>query len=368
MKDVLIKFKKIHGELYDYSHMDYKSRLTKVKIVCKEHGDFLQTPAAHMRGQGCPECGKLKRRLNKRISFEDFELRAKEKHGNKFIYDKKSYIDIKTPFAIECSEHGRFLQSPKVHLKGCGCPGCGNKSTSIKLSLTPQEFLKRADDVHGDKYLYYKSNYVNNRTPIIITCKIHGDFSQKPNYHLLGNGCPKCGGTNKLSIEDFIDRSNFIHDFKYDYSKSKYVNSKNKIEIICPKHGNFMQSPSHHMRGCGCPICNESKGEKLISKILKEKNINFVRQKRFKECKNKAVLPFDFYLIDLNVLIEFDGAQHFYTWRLKNTDAAKLKLKKTQINDSIKTKFCKNMGIELLRIRFDENIKNKLYKLLNEVK
>ncbi|HIP31401.1 MAG TPA: hypothetical protein EYG86_01425 [Crocinitomicaceae bacterium] len=296
MKDILIKFKKVHGDDYNYSHMNYKDRLTKITIGCKVHGDFMQTPAAHLSGQGCPECGKLKRRINKRISFEEFELRAKNKHGDKFSYDKKSYIDIESPFKIKCPEHGKFLQSPKVHIKGHGCPDCGNKSTSTKLSLTHQEFLKRAVGVHGNKYLYDNSKYINNRSSVIITCRKHGVFNQKPNYHLLGNGCPKCGGTNKLSTVEFIQKSNFIHDFKYDYSKSKYINSKEKIKITCSKHGDFMQSPSHHMRGSGCPVCNESKGEKLISKILKEKSVNFVRQKRFKDCKNKAVLPFDFYL------------------------------------------------------------------------
>jgi Zn finger protein HypA/HybF involved in hydrogenase expression len=364
MKDILIKFKKVHGELYDYSYVDYKDRLTKVAIGCKVHGEFLQTTAAHISGQGCPECGKIKRRIGKRITFDDFLIRAKDKHGNKFSYNKESYVDIEKAFVIVCPNHGEFTQSPKTHIKSHGCPRCGNNSASHKLSLTRQEFVDKTISVHGDKFIYDKVKYINNRTPIIITCKFHGDFNQKPNYHLSGNGCPKCGGTSKLSLEGFIDRSNLIHDFKYDYSKSELINSKKKVKIICLKHGEFMQSPSHHMMGSGCPTCNESKGEKLVAKILKEKSVNFVRQKRFKYCKNKAVLPFDFYLPDLNVLIEFDGAQHFYPWRLKDTEVAKLKLKKTQENDLIKTEFCKKNEIKLLRIRFDENVKNKLDKLL----
>jgi len=368
MEDVIIKFKKVHSNEYDYSQVDYKNRLTKINILCRTHGKFSQTPAAHLSGQGCPECGKLKRSVSKRVSFDEFVLRAKKKHGDKFSYNKDSYVDIETICSISCLEHGSFKQSPKIHIKSHGCPGCGNKSTSNKLSLTHQEFLDRTINVHGDKYSYDKSKYVNNRSTIIITCKEHGDFNQKPNYHLLGNGCPDCGGTKKLSTEEFVYRSNLIHENKYDYSKSELINSKKKVLIICPKHEEFMQSPSHHMRGVGCPTCNESKGEKLIAKILKEKSINFVRQKRFKDCKNKAALPFDFYLIDYNVCVEFDGAQHFTPWRLKDTDEARLKLEKIKLNDSIKTKFCKSREINLLRIKFDESIKNKLKELLNGYK
>jgi len=368
MKDILIKFKKVHNDEYDYSKVNYKNRLSKVDILCRVHGKFSQTPAAHLSGQGCPECGKLKRIISKRISFEEFILRTKEKHGDKFIYDKNSYIDIESPCIIECPEHGEFKQSPRSHLKSLGCPKCGNDSTSRKLSLTQHEFLDRAHSVHGNKYSYDKSKYTNNRSTIIITCHKHGDFSQRPNYHLLGNGCPECGGTRKLSIEEFIQRSSLIHENKYDYSKSDLINSKKKVLIICSEHGEFMQSPSHHMKGIGCPVCNESKGEKLIAKILKEKSVNFVRQKRFRDCKNKAVLPFDFYLTDYNTCIEFDGEQHFFLWRMKDTNKAKEKLKKIQINDSIKTKFCKNREINLLRIKFDENIENKLKELFDEYK
>ena len=145
----------------------------------------------------------------------------------------------------------------------------------------------------------------------------------------------------------------------------EYQGNKKKIKIICPTHGAFLQSPSHHMMGSGCPNCNESKGEKLISEILKEKSVTFVRQKRFDECKNKAVLPFDFYLPDYNTCIEFDGDQHFHPWRMKDLEVALLKLSKIQKNDEIKTAFCQANNIQLIRIKFDENINEKLDTFLN---
>ncbi len=364
-EDILIKFKEVHGDEYDYSNMIYKNRLTKIEIVCKEHGQFTQTPAAHISGQGCPECAKSKRAKGKRISFEEFISRAKKAHGDKFSYDEKSYSGIESPLKIICSSHGEFTQVGKTHLKSHGCPKCGNDSAFKKLSLSKEDFVEKAIEIHGNKFLYDKVIYSNNRTNVIITCKDHGEFIQKPNYHLLGNGCPSCGGTKKLTNEDFISKSQKVHDNKYDYKLIEYQGNKKKIKIICPTHGAFLQSPSHHMMGSGCPNCNESKGEKLISEILKEKSVTFVRQKRFDECKNKAVLPFDFYLPDYNTCIEFDGDQHFHPWRMKDLEVALLKLSKIQKNDEIKTAFCQANNIQLIRIKFDENINEKLDTFLN---
>ncbi len=141
--------------------------------------------------------------------------------------------------------------------------------------------------------------------------------------------------------------------------------------IFCKKHGNFSQSPSHHMRGSGCPGCNESKGEKYIKKILKEKNINFEFQKTFFDCinpKTKRKLPFDFYLTDLNICIEYDGQQHFEEWRMSDIDLAKKKLSEIKFRDNIKTEYCLKKNTNLLRIKFDENPLIIINKYLDEYK
>ena len=153
-EDILIKFKEVHGDEYDYSNMIYKNRLTKIEIVCKEHGQFTQTPAAHISGQGCPECAKSKRAKGKRISFEEFISRAKKAHGDKFSYDEKSYSGIESPLKIICSSHGEFTQVGKTHLKSHGCPKCGNDSAFKKLSLSKEDFVEKAIEIHGNKFLY----------------------------------------------------------------------------------------------------------------------------------------------------------------------------------------------------------------------
>lgn len=124
------------------------------------------------------------------INYNTFLGRAYKKHGDKFLY-KDDYKNYESPFTIECPEHGEFKQVPKTHILGHGCPKCSNIQTSKKLSSNSNYFIQKAKELFGDKFKYEKVKYINNRTFVTITCKEHGDFVQKPNYHLLGNGWNK---------------------------------------------------------------------------------------------------------------------------------------------------------------------------------
>ena len=121
--------------------------------------------------------------------------------------------------------------------------------------LTTEEFIEKANQVHSNLYKYNKTKYINSRTKVIITCPIHGDFEQLANAHLQGQKCPKCMNCYRLNTLDFIEKSNKVHNNKYDYSNVIYVNMKSKVKIICPIHGEFNQVPVSHLNGCGCPKC-----------------------------------------------------------------------------------------------------------------
>jgi formate dehydrogenase assembly factor FdhD len=143
------------------------------------------------------------------------------------------------------------------------------------MSKTTEEFIKDADKVHGNKYDYSKVNYINAHTKVIIICGEHGEFEQKAVCHLNGYGCAKCGGTQKLTTEEFIEKVKDIHGDKYDYSEVEYKNTKTKITIICPKenHGKFEQIPQAHKRGNGCPKCskeNMKNKRKTTEQFIKE--------------------------------------------------------------------------------------------------
>lgn len=129
--------------------------------------------------------------------------------------------------------------------------------------LTCKDFINKANLIHNNKYDYSKVKYVNNSTKVCIICPEHGEFWQTPKSHLIGQGCPLCNGTFKLTNQEFIEKANFIHNNKYDYSKVEYVNSRTKVCIICPKHGEFWQTPYHHLNGHGCSKCrNENNGDR----------------------------------------------------------------------------------------------------------
>ena len=137
------------------------------------------------------------------------------------------------------------------------------------------------------------------------------------------------------------------------------------MKIICKTHGIFEQEPRHHTTGEGCPFCKKSKGEKFIKKYLTLKNINYISQKTFDGCKNIKQLYFDFYLPDYNTCIEYDGEFHFKSIKYFGGDE---RLKQQQKRDNIKNIYCKDKNINLYRIKYNENIEEKLNDFLNDYK
>lgn len=253
-EEFIKKAKEKHNGKYDYSKVEYKDSHTKVCIICKEdgHGEFYQLPNGHLNGKGCPKCGKIKNIDSRTYTGSTFEIKAKEKHGDKYDYSKVNYKNSHTKVCIICKEdgHGEFYQTPGNHLMGNGCPKCG-KSTR----LTPEEFIYRAREVHGDRYDYSKVNYNGTIVPVEIFCKLHGYFFQTPNCHLSGSGCPKCSGRYRMTTKEFIKRAKEIHGNNYDYSKVDYKSINDKVSITCLEHGEFFQLAYSHLHGNGCPAC-----------------------------------------------------------------------------------------------------------------
>ena len=347
------KANKIHNNKYDYSLVEYKNAHTKVKIICPKHGVFEQRPNNHIdMKQGCPLCSGNVKLIN-------FSEKSNKIHNNKYDYSLVNYINNNTMVKIICPLHGVFEQRPKEHLKGSGCPICyGNKRLSTK------EFIVKSNEIHNNKYDYSLTEYKNDKTKVKIICPKHDVFEQKPNDHLKGCGCAKCNGGIKMLQEIFIKKSQQSHNNKYDYSLVNYINSKTKVKIICPVHGIFEQNPNDHLKGCGCPICKESKGERTISILLNNKNIHFIRQKRFNNCKDKKQLPFDFYLPDFNMCIEYDGRQHY---QVVDDFGGEKEFKKIQKRDKIKNNYCLKSNIYLLRISYKQDIKKELQKLYENI-
>lgn len=300
---------------------------------------------------------------------EQFIENAKQIHGDKYNYSQVNYLGAKHKIEIICNKGHIFNQTPNDHLNGHGCKICVGWGEIIN---NPNLIIERSKKVHGDRYDYSQTIFKGFKYKINIKCKIHGIFKMNPSRHIDDKqGCPICGyiksGDNRSwKLEKFIIESNNIHNNLYNYSKSLYKKATIPVEIICNKHGSFFQQPKDHInQKQGCPECNNSKGEILISNILKEYNIKYISQYRIDGCinpKTNRKLPFDFYLPNKNICIEFDGEQHF-----KQSKRFKTKLEDIQYRDNIKTEYCINNGIKLLRISYKnikntkEILKNKLY-------
>ncbi len=233
--------------------------------------------------------------------------------------------------------------------------------------LTTEQFIQKAKVVHGDEYDYSLVDYKHSQKKVKIICKKHGIFEQNANSHLQGKKCHKCF-LDKISTlytettQSFIKKAIKLHGERYNYSNVKYLRNNIKVIINCHKHGNFIQTPQHHLNGSGCPKCKSSSGELKIEQYLKECNINFITQKKFPNCKDKRPLPFDFYLPDFNTLIEYDGPGHFkpVQWHGISKLKAKQIFSNVMKRDKIKNGYCLNNNIHLIRISFKEDINKKL--------
>lgn len=248
----------LHQDKYDYSKVNYENNLKEVIIICKIHGEFLQLPKTHKRGNGCIKCGLERTKNAKTSNSNDFIQKAKLVHGDhKYDYSKVVYKKAIDKVIIICNNHGDFLQTPNSHLDGSGCKKCSDKNTHDSQRSNTTEFISNAIEIHEDKYDYSKVYYENNHTNIIIICKIHGDFEQLPINHLKGRGCKECGKLEggikrRNTTEDFIKNAIEIHGNKFNYSKVEYINCDKNIIIICKEHGEFKQTPSTHLNGSIC--------------------------------------------------------------------------------------------------------------------
>lgn len=188
--------------------------------------------------------------MSKKLTTEEFIAKAKEIHGEKYDYSKVTYTNSHTKVIITCLIHGDFEQSPVKHVNNSqGCSKC-----SKKHNYTTEEFIIKANLIHNNKYLYESTLYKNNRSLVLITCLEHGIFKQRPNEHLMGKGCAKCG-ISRSNTSEFIEKSVCIHKERYLYDKVSYVNNYTKVIITCPQHGDFEQKPASHTQGHGCPSC-----------------------------------------------------------------------------------------------------------------
>ncbi len=297
-----------------------------------------------------------------KLTQEQYIQKAISVHGNKFNYELVEYTGCFGKIKIICLLHGVFEQSAVSHIRGAGCKLCNGG-----VSINTEEFIIRAQLKHGDRYDYNLVKYIGGEIKVKIICKLHGIFEQKASAHLFGKGCHDCANNKKLNNEEFIIRAQLKHGDVYDYTLVSYKNSKGKVLIVCKIHGDFYQSVCNHLAGNGCPHCRSSKGERKIIDFLNKHNIIFIHQHSYEDCRNIKKLKFDFYLPEYDILIEYDGAQHF---RVVKRFGGEEGFNKRKRNDTKKNKYADEKNVKLLRIaHFDfDNIEKILEDMLLSVK
>jgi hypothetical protein len=322
----------------------------------------------------------------KKITKEIFIERASQIHNNEYDYSLVNYDGNDVKVKIICAMHGIFEQTPHSHLAGTGCKKCHYNKLSNLLKKSNEDFITEANIVHNNKYDYSKYKYINSNIDGCIICHRldkneieHGEFWQNANKHLIKHGCPKCARErndeandrrNKKCKENFIEIANKVHNNRFIYL-DEYVGSFKKMKIQCKECKTiFYQTPANHKFGAGCPNCKRSKSEKYIEDILKNRNINYISEYTFNDCKGKKrLLPFDFYLPEKNIIIEYQGEQHYkpvYFNGCKDEKKVIEGYESIKRTDKIKKEYCANNNIKLIEISYKDhnNINNIMEDIL----
>jgi len=359
---------------YNCDDVVYVDCETRVKITCNDcHEVLFVLPTQHSIGKG-KKCKCF------RVPWSDFQINREdplsaaeenrkimrkksiEIYGKEFYnYDDSVYIDGDTPMEIVCPDHGKFKTKPNRHFRKndnrCGCKGCSSDKIADALTMTQEDFIRRGISQFGDKIDYSLLKYLGIKEKVELLCNdCNASFFVRPDQFFTSKcGCPTCsckitGQERRRTTEEYISLATAKHGGYYRYPNLVYVLSQEDVEIECPIHGPFWQAAGTHLRGHGCPFCKSSRGESLINDLLTEMGLSHKPQATFDGCVHNVKLRYDFYLPDHNICIEYDGIQHFKSMENWGGDAT---FNDRKIKDAIKTKYCADNNIPLIRIRYD---------------
>lgn len=316
---------------------EYIASNKKTTYKCKICGNVWDTTPDVLKGSkhGCPVCARQSRMLTN----EYFVSKMKELHPN--IELLEPYDGLSKKIKSRCLIDGYVWNLTPHHslYNNRGCPKCAGN-----IKLTNEDFIQRLKIEHPQ--LVALSEYQNDSAKVELRCNVCGyEWAAAPTHLHQGKGCPKCAirkNTQKLAKtkEAFVKEMSDVDPNVIIVGE--YRNSKTNIECKCANCGReWAAMPINLLRNKGCPSCAQSKGEHKISTWLKSHKINFHQEYRFGDCRYQRPLPFDFYLPDHNVCIEYDGQQHYFpvSFGGQSQDDAKECFERNKIKDGIKNDY-----------------------------
>lgn len=344
----------------DLLESEYINAKTKMKYHCRicDNYDSISWQIIQ-RGCGCSICAiqKIKDKQKLDIEFVKSEF---IKYG--FTLLDFNYKNTGTPLSCICKCGELTETTLDAVRRGSGCMKCGIESRSKKSKLS-YDFVK--DYFLQYRYILLEDTYVNWETKMKYRCdKGHINYMHW-NAFKNGSRCPDCSPQYKKKTIEFV--RNEFEKYGYKLLDDVYINNETPLNYKCPKGHMGKITWANFQFGQRCGKCDESKGERKIYDYLKVNNIIFIREYKFKGCKNKKSLPFDFAIFNDNnlyCLIEYDGEFHYKSIEIFGGED---RLEYLQQNDQIKNKYCQDNNIKLIRIPYwdFDNIEEILDKELH---
>ena len=344
---------------------EYKTFKGKIHCLCKIDGhEWYPTAQGLMNGSGCPKCGGTLR-----LTHEDFIERFNQSEKSDEIEIISKYKTQHEKIKCRCKvDNHEWYALPQNLLRGHGCPKCSAKDASVRNTKLHEQFIEEMKNIHPDYIIL--DEYTSGICTLRYKCTVCGDIRKSTASSLLrGDMCKTCLSISKRKTTEEYKKK--LKDKNPNVELiSEYNGSNRKIRVKCIKHGcEWDVSPSNALKTTGCHMCNDTLGEKEVSKVLNSLNIKYITQHRFDDCRNIRPLPFDFYLPDYKICIEYDGQQHYrpVTFGGCSKEQAIENHQNTVIRDNIKNKYCEENDIKLIRIKYSDfnNIKNIVHDAIS---
>lgn len=350
------EFKK---EVYDLVGSEYVflepyiNSQTKIEVKHNKCGNVYKVRPSDFLNHGsrCPYCAGLAKKTD-----AQFKQEVKNLVGDEYVF-LEPYVNTITKLRVKHNKCGNIYKvQPSSFLRGSRCPLCyGN------AKKTDKQFKQQVFDLVGKEYTFLEP-YVNDRTRLRVKHSKCGTvYKARPNDIFNGHGCPYCYGNFKKTNIQFKQEVKNLVGNEYEFLDI-YVNSRVKLKVKHNRCGNIYKvTPNDFLRGKRCPCCNTPKGEVIINKILKSLGINYEPQKTFDGLKDKSYLSYDFYIQDQNILIEYQGIQHYRPVALWGGEN---QFKTQQKHDKMKADYAKSNGYKLIAVPYTEDTFSKIKKYL----